>query len=392
MLIALLLHLIAKGRDVGYQLLLEEFWSDAELAAVQLPQAMPVSAAAFTKARKKLKSETLRSLVLTAAEAFERELGAHHRFRGRRVFAIDGTWISTQRGWALLDEFDKSSKGHVPQLKATLLFDVLARIPIDAAITKFASNERTHAIELIEKHLRPGDVVLLDRGFPSRELLARLRELKIDFVIRVKTKSTFKCVRSFIDNRRLEGVVDLGTDDTRFDVRIVRRPAIRKKKLESCVLFTSLSAERFEAKSLFDLYRKRWEIELFFRLQKGSYLGHNQFHAKTPDGVRQEIYTLFLFMILTRSTMAAAAIAHGVPYKRLAQKRAIRAVVRELVGILRYSRLSDARARLERLFEHIARHLEPVRKRSCPRRSFKPQPRWTPTGRFGQRVNKSVLG
>lgn len=353
---------------------------------------MPVSAAAFTKARRKLKPETLRSLVWTAAEAFEREWGAHHQFRGRRIFAIDGTWISTQRGWALLNEFDKSSKGHVPQLKATLLFDVLAKIPIDAAITKFASNERTHALELIEKHLRPGDVVLLDRGFPSRELLARLRELKIDFVMRVKSKSTFKCVRAFIESRRLEGVVDLGTNDAPFDVRIVRRPASRKKKLESCVLLTSLSAEQFEAKSLFDLYRKRWEIELFFRLQKGSYLGHNQFHAKTPDGVRQEIYSLFLFMILTRSAMAAAAIEHGVPYHRLPQKRAIRAVARELMGILNYSRLPDTRALIERLLEHIARQLEPVRSpRSCPRRSFRPQPRWTPTGRFGQRVKRAVL-
>lgn len=383
------MHLIGKGRHVGYQHLLDEFWVDAKRAGVELPQATPVSAAAFTKARRKLKAEALRSLVLDAAGAFELELGHHHRFLGRRVFAIDGTWISTQRGWALLEEFDKSSKGHVPQLMATVLYDVVAKIPIDAVITTFSSNERTHAIELIEKHVRPGDIVLLDRGFPSRELIARLRELKVDFVVRVSTKSTFNCVKEFVHTRRLEGVVNLGTDDARFDVRIVRRQAIRGKKLDPFVLLTSLDAARFEAKSLFDLYRKRWEIELFFRLQKGSYLGHDQFHAKTPDGVRQEIYALFLFMILTRSAMATAAIEHGVPYERISQKRAIRAVVRELVMILRYSRLRDAHAVLERLFEQITRRLDPVRlPRSCPRQSFKPQLRWTPTGKLGQRAKK----
>ena len=383
------MHLIGKGRQLGYGHLLDEFWVDAKRAGVELPQAMAVSAAAFTKARRKLKAEALRSLVLNAAGAFEDELGPHHRFRGRRVFAIDGTWISTQRSWALLDEFNKSSKGHVPQLMATVLYDVVAKTPLDAVITEFSSNERTHAIELIEKHVKPGDIVLLDRGFPSREFIARLRELNIDFVVRVKTKSTFKCVEAFLHTGRLEGVVDLGPDNAGFNVRIVRRQAIRGKKLDPFVLFTSLSATRFEAKSLFDLYRKRWEIELFFRLQKGSYLGHDQFHAKTPDGVRQEIYALFLFMILTRSSMATAAIEHGVPYERISQKRAIRAVVRELVLILRHSRLRDARAFLERVFEQITRRLEPVRlPRSCPRRSFKPQLRWTPTGKLGQRAKK----
>ena len=272
---------------------------------------------------------------------------------------------------------------------ATVLYDVVAKIPIDAEITKFSSNERTHAIALIEKHVKPGDIVLLDRGFPSRELIARLRELKIDFVVRVSTKSTFNCVGAFVNSRRLEGVVDLSPDNTGFNVRIVRRQAIRGKKLDPFVLLTSLSAAQFAGKSLFDLYRKRWEIELFFRLQKGSYLGHDQFHAKTPDGVHQEVYALFLFMILTRSAMATAAIEHGVPYGRISQKRAIRAVVRELVSILRYSRLRDAYAVLKRLFEQITRHLDPIRHpRSCPRRSFKPQLRWTPTGKLGEREKR----
>jgi hypothetical protein len=383
------MHLIGKGRHLGYEHLLEEFWADATRAGVDLPQATPVSPAAFTKARRKLKAESLHSLVVDAAGAFERDLGSHHRFRGRRVFAIDGTWISTQRSWALLDEFNKSSKGHVPQLMATVLYDVIAKTPIDAVITKFSSNERLQAVDLIERHVKPGDIVLLDRGFPSRELIARLRELKVDFVARVKTKSTLKCVEAFVQTGRLEAVVNLGTDEARSDVRILRRPAIRGKKLDPFVLLTSLSAVRFKSKTLFDLYRKRWEIELFFRLQKGSYLGHDQFHAKTPDGVRQEIYALFLFMILTRSAMATAAIEHGVLYERISQKRAIRAVMRELVLILRYSRLCDAQALLERLFEHITRRLNPIRvPRSCPRRSFKPQARWTPTGKLGQRAKK----
>ncbi len=68
------------------------------------------------------------------------------------------------------------------------------------------------------------------------------------------------------------------------------------------------------------LYRLRWNIETFYKLEKGVYLGQGQFHSESVDGVMQEIYALALFVAITRYTMASAARKTGVPYEALSPK------------------------------------------------------------------------
>lgn len=385
-----LLRLVTAGRHIGYRHVLDEVWADAKTAGVALPRSEPVSAPGFSKARRKLDSRAIKALVDQAAASFYEAFGNEHRLHGRRVFAIDGTWISTQREWKLFDEFGGPSTGHVPQLTSCVLFDVIAKIAIDASIGRYASSERNHAMELIERHLRPGDVLLLDRGFPSLEFIARLRELKIDFVIRCSTKSTFAGVHAFIESEQLDALIVLSEKRSDLRVRAVRRPKKRGAKPDPFVLVTSLPRSQFRSAQVLALYRERWAVETFFRLNKGSYVGHGQFHAKAPDGIRQEIYAFLLFMTIARTVMAAAAIQRSKPYARLSQKVAILATTRELVHLVLSRDRKSAAAVLDELFTRITRCLEPKRRdRSCPRRSFKPRPKWGPNGkRDGRRARK----
>ena len=51
-----------------------------------------------------------------------------------------------------------------------------------------------------------------------------------------------------------------------------------------------------------DLYFKRWEIEVYYRDEK-TVLESTRFHAKTVNGVLQEMYAIAIMSVLARTLM-----------------------------------------------------------------------------------------
>jgi hypothetical protein len=380
LLITLLLFMVSDGNRRGYRHLLEAFWEEAKGQGLSLPTEDPVSAAAFCKVRQRLKGEAIRSLLREAVKVFDRNHGEAHRFHGRRCYAVDASKISLQRSPDLGKAFGGPPDSYVPQLMVTTLFDVMAKLPVDATISPYASSEREQLCFLVES-LQPRDVVILDQGYPSYEVIECLISKGIDFVIRVPPVSSFPAVTTFVqsggDDYRV--VLCQTAEGKLVEVRAVRREGPDGKPQ---VFLTSLRRQEFSRSQILQLYGLRWEIELFFRLEKGSYLGHDQFHAKSPEGVRQEVFALLLLVALSRTFMAASATLTHVPYAHLSQKGALLAVSRCFTRLLLLQREDTARKLLLHLLERISKF--PVKQRpgrSYPRRSFKPRPRWGAKGR-----------
>lgn len=381
LLIALLLYLVGDGGRRGYGHLLEAFWEEARDEGVALPTPEPVSAAAFCKARHKLRPEAIRALLRQVAGLFERTGGRVHRFGGRRCFAVDATKIPLQRSDALWETFGGPSEGFTPQVMVTTLFDVIAKLPVDATIAPYASCERTQLRSLVES-LQPGDVVVLDQGYPSYDLLELLRARGIDFVVRVPPVGGFPAVETFLQSELTDCRLLLIRPGSSAGIEL---RAVRTEGPDGApqVFLTSLRRQEFSRPQILRLYELRWEIELFYRLEKGNYLGHHQFHAQSPAGVQQEVFALLLLVALTRTCLAAAARAHHVPYDPLSQKGALFAVLRSFTVWLLHQSEPRARRLLHHLLERLAR-MATFRRwgRSFPRRSFKPQARWGPHGKL----------
>ena len=385
LLISLLMYMVADGGRRGYTHLLEAFWADANDQGANLPQEKPLSAAAFCNARHKLKPSALRALLHDAASVFDRQHGAKHRFHGRRVLALDGSKIPVQRAPELWQEFGGPSNGHTPQILVATLFDVLAKVPLDASVAPYASNEREQLLCVLDR-LSPRDVLVLDQGFPSYEVIDKLLERKVDFVLRMPVTGNYSGLHDFVRSGRYDDDIRLVPSEQGdaghlgpFALRVVRRDGPDGKPQ---VFLTSLPRSSFSRAAILDLYRHRWEVELFFRLEKGEYLGHHQFHARNPDGVRQEVFALLLFVTLSRTLMAAAAEIHQVPYERISQKGALLAAATRFIVLLLERSPERAKKTLYALLRRIARCLDELRRnRSCPRRSFKPTSRWGPQGR-----------
>jgi hypothetical protein len=394
LLISLLVYMAADGGRRGYQHLLDAFWDEAKAYQVPMPIDQPVSTAAFCNARKKLGSAAVRQLLRDTSDTFDGAHGLQHRFYGRRVLAVDGCKVPVQRSPELWDEFGGHYDGYVPQILVSVLFDVIAKMPVDATIAPYASDERVQLGHLLAS-TRDGDILVLDRGYPSYDVIDMLIEHGLDFVIRVPV-SGFRAVEEFVLSGRDEANIVLTPSPNNPASVLEPRHLRAVRRLgpdgEPQVFLTTLPRTPFRHADICDLYQRRWQIELFYRLEKSDYVGHRQFHAKYPDGVRQEVFAFLLFTAISRTLMAAASEATKAPYERLSQKAAILATARSLTVLLLETEPARARQILKAVLSRIAARLDPNhRHRAYPRRSFKPRSGWGPLGHVFTQRRKEEL-
>ena len=200
------------------------------------------------------------------------------------ITAVDGTLINAlpRMVWALwLDDENRAANMH-------LQFNVLKGVPVKAAVTSGNGNERTALREM----LSAGMLYVLDRGYAEYALMARIIEAESSFVVRVANNSVYEVIeeRPLSDAAREAGllrdlVVKLGTPDhsvlcersTRLVIVHVKDSSGRKRKpkMSSKKTFRTTQTEYdmllatdlldVDVELVAEIYRSRWQIELFFR-------------------------------------------------------------------------------------------------------------------------------
>lgn len=379
LLLSLLLFLAADAGRHGYRDLIAAFWDDARQRGVALPA--PVSAPAFCQARRKLASSAIRSVLRAVCRSFSRVHGRRFLWKGRRLLAADGTSLTLERTADIDSRFGRHPGAHRPSAHVTTIYDVLAGLPLDAAIGPATETDRPALWELLPC-TRRGDVLLLDRGLPSYDLFAWLLSEGVDFVVRVSAEGT-RAVEEFFRSGARDREVTLRPnafsalhDGPPLPLRAVRADA---PDGEPVVLITSLGTDVADSAEIGELYRRRWGVEEHYKLVKSDHFGQRFFHARTADGVVQEIYAQLLLVAVTRHLAASASRAAGSVYAEISTKGALLAVASRLTALaLGHVRRGD----FVRLLERIAASRVPKRPgRSFPRRSLTPQRRWGPNGK-----------
>lgn len=387
-IVELLLAMVAGGSCQGYRHLLDGFWDEARSFGVALPTEQPVSGPAFCTARYKLPPEVIRTLVHRVADAFARRFGSKCRWFGRRVFGVDGSKFNVHRSDELNDAFGVPAGAYCPQVLVSTLFDLRSKVPQDVAIAPFASSEREQMVLLLDR-VKPGDVVVLDRGYPSFEVLCILADASIDFVMRVPLSNTFQAVEDFLQSGGDDYRVlitpprdSLMRDHAPVEVRALR---VKQRGMGPTVLLTSLRQSEFNRGRIAALYHERWEIEEYYKLVKSDYLGQGQFHAMKEAGIRQEVHAVALFIAIARFLMAAAAKRHRLAYDSLSPKSATLGLAAYVVRLLVQIDEDRVMPVLDQLLNRIVRTRDPMRPgRRFPRRSFRPAAKWGPQGRHGR--------
>ena len=220
-------------------------------------------------------------------------------WNGLHLLAVDGSYLQLPRVDALRTEFGVAGSGACPCAGISVLYDLLHGWPLDPIITHYGMNERAECgkhLDFIDRelsHIKENSVLLLDRGYPSFDLIERMQTIGIKYVVR--------CYDNFLtevnDAPMGSSVVLL---KNKFSARVFKF-ALPSGEIE--ILVTNL----FDLPNcqLAELYGMRWDIETaYFRLKRQ--LCVEKFSGKTPNSIRQDFWASMVLMIIVAVFQAEA--------------------------------------------------------------------------------------
>ena len=265
----------------------------------------------FTQARAKLKHEAFIELNANVVNSFY-DGAPYHVWNLMRLLAVDGSRLILPKHQSVIDEFGEHSFGPNADSKqslalASVLYDPINLITLDAQLAPYASSER----DLLLKHLemvREGDLLLLDRGYPSLAIFFLLSAKKIEFCVRMKQDWWLE-VKDFSESDEIDRIVSFKLPkkdrdalkdyphlvDKELKCRLV---AVTLENGEKEVLCTSLlDLEKFPPEDMAELYHYRWGIEEGYKLFKARAEVEN-FSGKTALAVKQDFFAKIFMMTL----------------------------------------------------------------------------------------------
>ncbi|WP_144021125.1 IS4 family transposase [Caballeronia sordidicola] len=372
-----LVALLLTGMRMSVQAELDVFFAHLRQQAQLVRH---VSEQAFAQARAKLSLRALPQLndwVIERAEHY----GFIPRWRGLRLVAADastmrfGLRASHVKRAALADQI------------AFGLFLPGAELMLAASLhSVHERGERQMLFEHLHR-LSSTDLLLLDRGYPCRWLVAVLNQLQLPFCMRVDS-SGFACVRKFLRSGLLEQIVTLGAPNCRDardyecprepqTVRLVRHVAPNGNVR---VLMTTLfDSVRFPASCFGDLYHQRWRIEEAFKRLKHR-LNLEHVSGLSQRAVAQDLAARVLCDNLQALTTLTAHTCHELPPDRRINRAYVHSVLKPLLpslllGIAAATSLADAMALIARhTFRHRPGISKPRKPRSKPHKSMTQKP------------------
>lgn len=229
------------------------------------------------------------------------------RWRGLLVCAVDGTMLTVADSPANLSVYAKhrcnNGGSGYPQIRLLALLACGTRTVIDAVFGPTDTGETTYAPRLA-RSLRPGMIVLLDRGLVGRDLIRGFAATGAEVLVRYTDRRNFPVLAGYPDGSYLS---TLGPTRVRvIDAEITITTSTGHHTGVYRLVTTLLDHHRYPAGQLVTLYHQRWEIETAYLELKSTILGGRVLRARTPQGITQEIYALLVTYQLLRTTMADA--------------------------------------------------------------------------------------
>lgn len=288
-----------------------------------------VTKGAFTQARAKLNPWAFQRLNEVAVNTFY-DGAEYYVWHDMRIIATDGTRLVLPNHPSVIEEFGQQQfgpKADSPRslAMASMLYDVLNQVTIDAQIAPYVSSELDLLMQHFDK-LKTGDLLLLDRGYPCFWLLFLLKAKEIEFCVRLKDDWWLK-VKDFTESNEKERIVTFTLpkkdrkkladfpemQDAVITCRLIK---IDLPNGEKEILCTSLiDSEKYKYTEFDKLYHYRWSEEEAYKLLK-SRIELENFSGKTAVAVKQDFHAKVFLMTL------CAAYAHPIEEKVVEEYKA----------------------------------------------------------------------
>jgi hypothetical protein len=233
--------------------------------------------------------------LLTVCQAESPGKKSKFRFKNK-LFSLDASTIDLCLSLFPWANF-RQTKGAV---KLHLLLDHDGYLPIFAVVTEGSVHEINIAHQLA---LPKGSIVAMDRGYCDYALFHQWTTQGVYFVTRQKENAAYEVV----EDRKLPERRNVRADQTiRFTGYYARKhfpDTLRRivvwdeKNEREIVLLTNHLA--FGATTISQIYRDRWEIELFFKVLK-QHLKIKTFVGTSPNALKTQIWTALITILLIK--------------------------------------------------------------------------------------------
>ena len=238
-------------------------------------------------------------------QAEHADFGAGHgkrRFAWRfkhRVEVVDATTISLTAHCLDWARHRRSKAG----IKCHCRLNLQSYLPGFVLIDTAAEHENTRARQLCAP-LKAGEIAVMDKGYTDFEHLYELHQRGVQWVIRAKESLQYKVVRA---HSAPAGKIlrDEAIEFYYFNARHAYPAPLRRVEAlvevdgqERVMVFLTNNLP-WRPQSVADLYRSRWQIELFFKslkqnLQVADFLGYS------ANAIRWQVWTALLVHLLVR--------------------------------------------------------------------------------------------
>ena len=311
-LLALYRIVFAKNFE-SYSSLLCELLDTANAHGIRLAFREPIAASTFSEARKRFSPSVFKQIAGAINELYEESIGDKEDYRwfGRRIFAVDGSKINIPRELMKIEKGDYKlpcCHAFYPQGLISCLYQLKSRIAYDFSLVN-SMNEQDEALKHLQ-HLKPGDLVVYDRGYLSYALLFMHKKLGIDAIFRLKSTG-FKVITEFIRSEARDTIKSICPTKKSFSNIKKKYPFIDKLEhyqlrlmkyyinneeyyIGSTILDNEISINDYS-----QAYHGRWGHEEFYKSLK-YYIKSIEFHGKNENFIRQEIYAGFTILSLNR--------------------------------------------------------------------------------------------
>lgn len=183
---------------------------------------------------------------------------------GGKVYAFDSTTIPLCLSVFWWAKFRKKKGG----VKVHVLYDLEVQVPAFYHITTASVHDSKAMPEI---PYETGAYYIFDRGYNNFKELFRIQRMESFFVVRAKTNLQNKCVKwkrrmpkNILSDAEIELTVYNSRKDYPDNLRLVRY--YDEKQGREFMFLTN--AMDLTAQQIADLYKNRWQIELFFKWLK----------------------------------------------------------------------------------------------------------------------------
>lgn len=204
---------------------------------------------------------------------------------GGNVYAFDSTTIDLCLSVFWWAKFRKKKGG----VKTHVLYDVEAQVPKFFHIT----NASVHDSKVMKEiPIESGSYYIFDRAYNNFKELYRIHQAGGYFVIRAKNNLQFQTVswkRRLPKNVRSDSIITLTVYKSAKDYPVTLRRVLYWDDEQKREFVFLSNATHITALQVADLYKNRWQVELFFKWLK-QHLKIKKFWGTTKNAVRIQIY------------------------------------------------------------------------------------------------------